>query len=578
MSDAIERLAVIADIGDSIDVTVRQMAARSRDVAYAGLAVVLEGGRLAGVVTDGDIRRAYAAETDWSQPISEIMTRDPITLPADMPIEDMVPEIYRRSHGADHITADAVRHIMVTDEDGRLATIHDFLDLLRDQDKRNRNVVVFGMGYVGLTLAVSLANNGHMVTGIDIDPTLVKNLNDGVSHIHERGLTEMLRVVLRKGNFEVRETLDQHRRGIYIIAVGTPLDAEGKPDFTALKSVAKTIGARLKHGEQIMLRSTVPAGTTRGLVLPILEAESGLIAGKDFHLAFAPERTLAGQALVELRTLPQIVGGLTASCTNKAATFWASLTPSVVQVENIEAAEIVKLANNTFRDLSFAFANELALLSDEYNLDAFDVIAAANHGYTRNPIPRPSPGVGGYCLTKDPILLCSSFDGSEPLLNLGNAGRQVNEKTAAYPIEVVHRFARRLGREIGEVKVLIMGLAFKGEPETNDIRGSVSLDVARSLAAAGAKVSVWDAVIGEEQVGALGFEAAPDADAAVSVADAVLILNNHRNNVRAGFTDGTPQEAPKLIFDGWSLLNRAEIEAVPNRLYATMGYLTPGSG
>lgn len=578
MSDAIERLAVIADIDDSIDATVRQMAARSRDVAYAGLAVVLESGRLAGVVTDGDIRRAYAAEIDWSKPISKIMTRDPITLPADMSIGEMVPEIYRRSHGADHITADAVRHIMVTDEDGRLVTIHDFLDLLRDQDKRNRNVVVFGMGYVGLTLAVSLANNGHMVTGIDIDPNLVKNLNDGLSHIHERGLTEMLRVVQRKGNFEVRETLDQHRRGIYIIAVGTPLDAEGKPDFMALKSVAKTIGGRLKHGEQIMLRSTVPAGTTRGLVLPILEEESGLTAGKDFHLAFAPERTLAGQALVELRTLPQIVGGLTASCTNKAATFWASLTPSVVQVENIEAAEIVKLANNTFRDLSFAFANELALLSDEYNLDAFDVIAAANHGYTRNPIPRPSPGVGGYCLTKDPILLCSSFDGSEPLLNLGNAGRQVNEKTAAYPIEVVHRFAQRLGRKIGEVKVLIMGLAFKGEPETNDIRGSVSLDVARSLAAAGAAVSVWDAVIGEEEVRALGFEAAPDADAAVRAADAVLILNNHRNNVRAGFTDGTPQETPKLIFDGWSLLNRAEIEAVPNRLYATMGYLTPVPG
>ena len=321
VNGSLERLAVIVDVNESIDATVRQMALRFHEVAHAGLAVVLDGEQVVGVITDGDVRRAYAADVEWSAPISAIMTRDPITLPADQATGEMVPEIYRRVHRANHLTADVVRHILITDEEGRLVTIHDFLELLRDQDKRHRNVVVFGMGYVGLTLAISLANYGHIVTGLDVDSKVVARLNAGDSHIHERGLTEMLRVVLRSGHLEVCEKLDQHRRGIYIIAVGTPLGADNKPDYTALEAAARTIGERLKHGDQIMLRSTVPAGTTRGLLVPVFERESGLIAGEDFHVAFSPERTLAGQALVELRKLPQIVGGLTPNCTAKAAAF-----------------------------------------------------------------------------------------------------------------------------------------------------------------------------------------------------------------------------------------------------------------
>ena len=575
MSDSLERLAIIVDINESIETTVRLMASRSHEVTYAGLAVVLDDERVVGVITDGDVRRAYAADIDWSDPVSEIMTRNPITLPVDQATGEVVPEIYRRVLRAKHLTADVVRHILITDENGRLVTIHDFLDLLRDQDKRHRNVVVFGLGYVGLTLAISLANHGHIVTGLDADPKVVEKLNKGESHIHERGITELLRVVLRSGYFEVSESLDQHRRGIYVIAVGTPLDADGKPDFTALKAVAVIIGTRLKQGDQVMLRSTVPVGTTRSLLAPMLEKASGLRAGKDFHLAFAPERTLAGRALVELRTLPQIVGGLTPECTSKAAAFWASLTPSIVQVPGIEAAEIVKLANNTFRDLSFAFANEIVWLADQYNLDAFEVITAANHGYTRNPIPSPSPGVGGYCLTKDPILLCSSLNSGDATPMLGFAGRQVNEKTAAYPLRIVERFAKRLGRQVAKINIVIIGLAFKGEPETNDTRGSVSVTITRSLIEAGAEVSVWDAVIDPESVAAHGFKSIDDIDKAVRDADAVLILNNHRDNLQMGITDSDRDNRTKLIFDGWSLLNRAEIEAVPNRIYATMGYMTP---
>jgi len=153
-----------------------------------------------------------------------------------------------------------------------------------------------------------------------------------------------------------------------------------------------------------MLRSTVPVGTTRKQVIPVLEHYSGLAAGSGFHIAFCPERTVEGQAIQELSSLPQIVGGLTEACTEKAVSFWSTLTDTVVRVDALEAAELVKLINNSYRDLSFAFANEFALLADRYNIDATRLIAAANEGYPRDKIPRPSPGVGGYCLTKDPVV------------------------------------------------------------------------------------------------------------------------------------------------------------------------------
>ena len=578
MKSSIERLAVILNSGDTIDTAIRRMAEQSREVAYAGLAVVLQNDRVIGVVTDGDIRRAYAADADWAGPVTEIMSENPITLSADIKTEDMVSEVYRKVHGAPHLKADSVRYILVTDTDGRLVAIHDFIELLQDQDKRHRNVVVFGLGYVGLTLAVSLANQGHIVTGVDTDPDVIRTLGRGETHIHEDGLAEMLRVVQRSGNFEVREELDPHHRGIYVISVGTPLDPDDRPDFAALEAVTTVIGRRLQQGDQVMLRSTVPSGTTRDFVAPMLERESGLVAGRDFHLAFTPERTLAGRALVELRSLPQVVGGLTASCTNKATAFWSSLTPSIVQVSSPEAAEIVKLANNTFRDISFAFANELAFLSDQYNLDASEVIGAANHGYTRNPIPRPSPGVGGYCLTKDPLLLSASFDAGRPGQILGRIGREVNTRAGDYPVQMVERFAARQGRQVSELNILIVGLAFKGEPETNDTRGSVSIDVGRSLQTHGANVAAWDAVIGPEEVSGYAFEPVPDIDRAVDEADAILILNNHRLNRLAALTENGAKNREKLIFDGWSMLDRAEIESSPMRLYATMGYMTPAKG
>ena len=574
MKSELIKLAVVARPDDSIDATFRTMAAQSKSVAHPGLAVVIdEANVLLGVLTDGDLRRAYARDIAFTKPVSEIMAREPVTLPASTPRESIIAEVYRRVRSAGRHSSDFIRHIPLLDEEGRLIDVLDFFDLLQTQGGGQQKVAVFGMGYVGLTLAVSLANRGHQVTGIDVRMDLVEQLRAGKPHVHEPGLREMLKVNLRRQHIDFDISLGGHRQAVYIIAVGTPLNQYLRPDLTALNNVVDVIGGLLKRGDQVMLRSTVPMGTTREFVIPRLEALSGLRIGLDFHVAFAPERTIEGRAMHELRTLPQVIGGHSPSCVRKASEFWSTLTPSVVQVASIEASELVKLANNTFRDLSFAFANELAMLADGANVDAFDLIRAANEGYPRNPIPLPSPGVGGYCLTKDPILFGSGPNGPRDGVTLGRAGRVVNERAALYAVEVLRRFGLRIDRPLACLSVLIVGAAFKGEPETSDMRGAVSLEVIAALKGKVARLRVWDAVVAADELQRLGLETVGSLDESIEQADAVLILNNHRLNIDSIAYQN--QAGHRLIFDGWHQLDASEIEKIPGITYATMGYMTP---
>ena len=206
-----------------------------------------------------------------------------------------------------------------------------------------------------------------------------------------------------------------------------------------IENAIRSVSVYLK-GDHVMIRSTVPVGTTRNFIIPKLNNLSKLKAGKDFYVSFVPERVVEGNALRELRSLPQIVGGLTSACLNRASKFWSTITPTIIRTSSLEASELVKLANNSFRDLSFAFANELAFVAGKFNLNAFDLIKAANNGYPRNKIPSPSPGVGGYCLTKDPILFSSSISRKKNDVMLSKVGRVVNERATKSVIFTIQKY------------------------------------------------------------------------------------------------------------------------------------------
>lgn len=574
MNSFIKSLATVVTLKDSIDVVIRRMAKESKNVTHPGIAVVLDGqDTLLGVVTDGDIRRAYSNDIAFSAKISEIMVKEPITVLEEVSNEDISLEVIRKVQLDDRHQSEWIRHVLIVNDKKQLINIVDYLDVLQRRNSLVNRVVVFGMGYVGVTLAVSLSNRGHQVTGIDIKDKIVNSLNQGRSHVFEPGLTDMLTANLNRNSISFSSNLEFDTDQVYVVAVGTPLDSDSKPDMSALLDVLKVISTVLKPGNQVMLRSTVPVGVTREVVIPYLENKTGLKVGQDFHISFAPERTIEGNAMHELKTLPQVVGGYSPQCVKHAVEFWSTLTPTVVRVETLEAAEMVKLANNTFRDLSFAFANELALLADKYNVNSFNLINAANEGYPRNKIPLPSPGVGGYCLTKDPILFSCTSQGPRKDAVLGISSRKINERAAIYPIEIIERFVKRLKLLLSDINVLIIGVAFKGIPETTDIRGSVAIDILTKLETKVNKVLAWDAMIKLEELKEFGFDVLDNLDSSISCADVILILNNHPDNVCSYLLSNNEKDV--LVFDGWNQLDRLEIEKNPRHVYATMGYMTP---
>jgi len=574
MTNSIKPLVTIAAPEESVDKVIRRMAKESRSVQNPGIVVVLdEHSTLLGVVTDGDIRRTYSDDISFSKDISEIMVDSPVTVSDKVPEKDIVLEVTRKFKlNENH--HQWVRHVLVINDQNQLVDVIDYFKILQDQAGSVRRVAVFGMGYVGVTLAVSLANRGHQVTGIDIQENIISLLNSGKSHVLEPGLPEMLTSNLERESLSFDKVLRDNSNQVYIVAVGTPLSLNLKPDLMYLTNVLKSVSKVLKFGDQVMLRSTVPVGVTREVVIPYLEKATSLKAGKDFFISFAPERTIEGKAMNELKTLPQVIGGFSAKCLEQSVGFWSTLTPMVIRSDSLEAAEMVKLANNTFRDLSFAFANELALLADNYNVDSFELINAANEGYPRNTIPLPSPGVGGYCLTKDPILFSCNSRGLRQDAVLGLSSRKVNEKAALYPVKVIQKFAKNMELNLKEIKVLIIGIAFKGFPETTDLRGSVSIDVLNSLKGVVAKISGWDAIVKSEDIFKAGFDKVDDLDLAIFESDVVLILNNHQDNVQSSIYSATKQNKKRLIFDGWHQLDKVEVEKSKGLTYSTMGYIS----
>jgi UDP-N-acetyl-D-mannosaminuronic acid dehydrogenase len=389
----------------------------------------------------------------------------------------------------------------------------------------NFDVGIVGLGYVGLTLATVLAEAGNSVIGIEKRKDLVEQTNEGIPHFTETGLPDALAGVTRSGKLVAAEQFDDSFTcSTYIITVGTPLAPDGVARVDMIEAAARDIAANMRDGALVILRSTVKIGTTRDVVAPILAA-----SGKKFDIAMCPERTLEGKALQELRELPQIVGADDQAVADRAAAVFRRLTSSIVLVSGIETAEIIKLISNTFRDVQFAFANEVARVCDAFGVSAHEVISAGKLGYNRTNIPLPGL-VGGPCLEKDPHILMESARTRGISLEITGAGRLVNERQ---PQETVDFISSEIERRelVGPLKINILGMAFKGQPETSDLRGSMSIKVLDALKKAhpDAQIGVYDPITPQEVLAA----EFPDEQVftrfgdAVSGASVVVIANNH---------------------------------------------------
>mgnify|MGYP001291177056 CR=1 FL=1 len=278
---------------------------------------------------------------------------------------------------------------------------------------KKNNVCIIGLGYVGLTLSLYLSKKGIQVFGYDSNPEVVKSLSKCKTNVVEKNIQKYLNKAVKTKKFllcnEIPDSCDT-----YIVAVGTPLKYDKKlkrfnSNLDGIKDISFKLSKRIKKKPLVIFRSTLPIGTCRNIIDKIFRQNNQII-DKDYYLSFAPERTIEGNAIVELQDLPQVVSGYTKKSLQKVSTFFKKVSRKVVKVKNIEGAEMVKLLNNSFRDLSFAFSNQIAMICNQHGLNTNEIINAANKGYPRNQIPLASPGVGGPCLTKDPYILDEVID------------------------------------------------------------------------------------------------------------------------------------------------------------------------
>lgn len=439
---------------------------------------------------------------------------------------------------------------------------------------RDREVCVLGLGYVGLTLAVAMADAGFSVLGVEIRPDVLARLARGEAHFHEPGLEERLRRAVARGTFRAVERIPRDWQGsVFVVTVGTPLGEDGRARLDMVERVAGEVAANLKGGNLVIMRSTVKLGTTRKLVVPVLDR-----AGVAYELAFCPERTLEGRALVELRQLPQIVGGLTLAAAVRASQIFQFLTPTVVRVSDVETAEMIKLVDNSQRDVAFAFSNEIARACDAFGIAAAEVIRAGKLGYPRTNLPLPGP-VGGPCLEKDPHIFAEGLRelGIEPEITL--AARKVNERQPAETVARLAAVARSLAGFPARPVISLLGIAFKGQPATDDLRGTMARPIFAALKGAfpGAAFRGFDAVVAHADIAAFGLAPCAMLADAMRGANLALILNNHPVFPAMPIEELAALLArPGFVYDYWNCFDAADLHLPEGTGYVALGGLGRG--
>lgn len=541
-----------------------------------GIALVVDDeGKLVGTITDGDVRRAFLQHKKMDLKAKDVMRMNPICFNESLTYQDILEKIPQELALRNRQSQTFLGKIILVDDDNKPKRVFDYHQLWEQRVATHRHIVVLGLGYVGLTLALVLADEGFRVTGVDIDEARIKSLKEGESYVHEVGLPEMLREQLNKNFYP--STQMPEGGDVYIISVGTPVtrDADGKPLLITkyLQDASEIIAKNLRPGNLVILRSTVPIGTSRDFVAPVIEKISGLQAGKDFHLAFAPERTAEGKAIQELRELPQIIGGINTDSAEATVALFRELTPAIVRVESLEAAEMAKLINNTFRDVVFSYANQVARIAAHFNIDVVSTINAANRGYPRDKVPLPSPGVGGPCLTKDPYIFASVAENLHMSETLFVHGRRINESMHNFVAEGVLNQLKKLGKDPKKCKLLVCGLAFKGNPETGDIRNSTALDIIEELKMKVGSIQGHDAVATAEEIKAFGIAPA-SLPADFEGKDAVLFLNNHKSYISTDIYSmvRSMNENP-VIYDGWHLFRYQDILQTAPCVYMGISFI-----
>ncbi|NLT53205.1 MAG: nucleotide sugar dehydrogenase [Actinomycetales bacterium] len=418
-----------------------------------------------------------------------------------------------------------------------------------DETHFSLDLVVVGLGYVGLPLVQGAVEAGLAVAGLDRDPRVVNGLNSGRSHVDDlddedvRGLRE--RDFVATADPAILSLAER-----IVVCVPTPLSADGGPDLTAVRSAITAVSEHLRPGMLVVLESTTYPGTTDEVVRPLLE-RSGLVAGRDFNLAFSPERIDPGNREFGLRNTPKVVGGHTPACADRAARLYGKLVDHVVIAKGTREAEMAKLLENTYRHVNIALVNEMAKFSHELGIDLWDVIRCARSKPFGFEAFYPGPGVGGHCIPIDPNYLSHSVRSRLGYpFRFVELAQEINASMPAYVVRRVQDLLNRERKSLNGARVLLLGVTYKAD--IADQRESPAPQVARLMRISGADVHFHDPYIRDWDYGFGPQPRVDDLDAVLAEADITVLLQGHERYVTADLP-----RAARLLFDTRGIISDA---------------------
>ena len=400
--------------------------------------------------------------------------------------------------------------------------------LLERIESQKAKCGVVGLGYVGLPLAVELAKAGYQVLGFDVSEPVCSGINRGSSHIQDIP-SETLAQYTEAGKIEA--TTDMARMSecdIISVCVPTPLAKTRDPDVSYVVAATESITASLRPGQLIILESTTYPGTTRELMLPMLE-NGGLRVGEDFFLCFSPERVDPGNEIWQVHNTPKVLGGVTRECLDVAYALYSRVIDRIVPVSSPEAAELTKLLENTFRSINIALANEMAQVCDRLNVDVFEVIEAAAtkpFGFMKFT---PGPGIGGHCIPLDPHYLAWKMKTLNYKTRMIELAGEVNSEMPEYVVEKVQNALNQHRKAVNGSHILVLGVAYKRD--IDDLRESPSLDIIRVLEDKGATIDYHDPYVPEirEDGHSRAHKGVALTEQLLRSVDCVVIATDHQN-------------------------------------------------
>jgi UDP-N-acetyl-D-mannosaminuronic acid dehydrogenase len=419
-----------------------------------------------------------------------------------------------------------------------------------------KKICVVGMGYVGIPVALLVADSGFECAGIEISKEKVASLNRGEYPIEgeEPGIPELLKKAVASGKFKATADYSACKDSdIIIICVQTPFYPDRhEPNYSYLKSAVESVGANMKKGALVIIESTIAPGTMKNVVIPILE-KGGRKAGKDFGLVHCPERVTPGRLIKNLTGMDRIVGSIDSASTEKAIDLYEHFIKAKLHPVDMTTAEIVKTAENTYRDVEIAFANELAIVCERLGVDFYRVRELVNTAPYRH-VHLPGVGVGGHCIPKDPWLLM--YGVGEPRPKLFETARNINDSMPAHTLGLVKETLKKAKKELKGAKVAMLGITYM--EESDDMRNAPGLVLHELLAKEGAEIRVCDPFAKELP----GVKLIPDWREALKGADCILVVTAHSafKEIREKLPEARKLVLTPVIVDGRKLFAREECE------------------